>query len=497
MKENTRVCIIGAGLSGLVTAKVLKADGFNVTIFEKESTPGGVWVPSRTYAGLCVQNPKKAYAFSDFPYPETSDEFPTARQAFEYLSSYAQHFGLETHLNLSTEVLSVALAKEKDRDSHPGFRVTFQPVNNAEDKTTQAFDFLVICNGVFSKPFIPQVEGRDLFKGSVIHSSHMVDRQMLKGKHVVVVGAGKSALDCASVAAHEAESSTLVFRSPHWILPRYFPDGKRVEQVIGTRLSEKFLPAYYRASLLEKTIRVVAAPLLWLWRRVMSRMVSRASGMPPDMVPEKPVTSGGENLGIGARFYRDIKEGLAQTRRASIKSFSGPDTLQLSTGDEIKADLIIFATGWQQDVSILDPELHAEVWRNGKFHLYRHILPPGEHRLGFIGYASAGNNALTSEISAHWLSECFLGNLKLPDVEKMEQEIGRLHRWASKVFPKRKEGYFVGGYVPSYVDELMKDMKLPTRRTGSFYAEYFKPAFADRYEGIGEERRRIREKLKT
>lgn len=489
-EQKNTVCIIGAGISGLVTAKVLQRDGFDVTIFEKEPTLGGVWAPSRAYAGLRTNNPEKAYAFSDLRYPEASDEFPMAGQVFEYLKSYAEHFGLEPHLSLSTEVLSVRRRTAEDNGSHPGFDVTVRPVGGSAEADTHAFDFVVVCNGVFSEPYVPQVEGQERFGGSLIHSSQMADREMLSGKRVVVVGAGKSALDCASVAAHEAVSSTLVFRRPHWMLPRYFPDDTRVDDVFFTRFSEMTLPAYYRASHLETAIRTLLAPLLWLWRRGMSSLVTRVAGMPPSMVPEHPVTSGAENIGIGTRFYEVLREGLARARCTEIRSFSGLNSLQLETGEEIEADLVIFATGWRQDVSLLGSELREEVKRAGKFHLYRHILPPRERRLGFVGYASAANNALTSEIAGHWLSECFLQELTLPDVVTMEQEIARRHEWAEEVFPNRNEGYFVGGYVASYVDELMQDMGLSTWRTDNFFSEYFDPLYAERYKGLAEKRRR-------
>ena len=488
-RQNATVCVVGAGVSGLVTAKVLQRDGFDVTVFEKEATVGGVWAPSRSYVGLGVQNPREQYAFSDFSYPETADEFPAAGQVFDYLTSYAEHFGLEPHLERSTEVLSVARPVGEDAGSHPGFDVTVRPSDGSGGAETRAFDFVVVCNGVFSKPSVPEIEGRESFSGSVIHSSEMSNRGMLRGKRVVVVGAGKSALDCASVAAHEAASSTLVFRRPHWMLPRYFPGETRVDQVFLTRFSEKMLPAYCRASRPERVIRTVGAPLLWLWRRGLSRVVSRVAGMPPEMVPEEPVTAGAENVGIGTEFYDVLGEGLADARRAGLRSFAGADTLQLDTGEEVTADLVIFATGWLQDVSLLEPDLHAEVRRNGEFHLYRRILPPEERHLGFVGYASAANNVLTSEVSAHWLSECFLGGLELPDPGSMEREIARMHEWARQVYPGRDEGYFVGGHVTSYVDELLQDLGLPTRRADSFYAEWFEPNSADRYEGLGEERR--------
>jgi cation diffusion facilitator CzcD-associated flavoprotein CzcO len=54
-----RVCVIGAGIAGLVTAKILTEDGFQVVIFEKEPTIGGVWAPSRTYPGLRTNNPRE------------------------------------------------------------------------------------------------------------------------------------------------------------------------------------------------------------------------------------------------------------------------------------------------------------------------------------------------------------------------------------------------------------------------------------------------------
>jgi len=51
-ERGDRVGVIGAGIAGLVTAKVLRDDGFDMIVFEKESVIGGVWAESRTYLGL-------------------------------------------------------------------------------------------------------------------------------------------------------------------------------------------------------------------------------------------------------------------------------------------------------------------------------------------------------------------------------------------------------------------------------------------------------------
>lgn len=70
----------------------------------------------------------------------------------------------------------------------------------------------------------------------------------------------------------------------------------------------------------------------------------------------------------------------------------------------------------------------------------------------------------TSELQAHWLSECFLGTLALPEVESMRDTIARRHDWEKRVFPDRSEGYFLGLYVPDYIDELMEDLGCSTCR---------------------------------
>lgn len=497
MNERGRghVCIIGAGVAGLVTAKVLKEDGFEVTIFEKDSTPGGVWVPSRAYPGLRTNNPRETYAFSDYAYPEGTEDFPTATRIMEYLTSYAKHFGLTQHLRLSTEVISVSRNEATGSADHPGFRVSFARVGDAAEPETEHFDFVVVCNGVFSEPYLPEIDGAQQFAGAILHSSQIREPDALRGKRVVIVGAGKSALDCATFAAREGASATLVFRSPHWMLPRYV-GGRRVDRFAFLRVSvSPYYPPYHNVGPVERALRTAAATALWLCRKGASRLIVRLSGIPDVMVPEYPHVAGIENQGIGEDFYRVLNDGHAQAKRASISCFSGGDQVALDSRETIYADVVIFATGWRQTVPFLDDELSHEVRKDGdgRFALYRNILPPQEPRLGFIGYASSGNAPLTSEVSAHWLSECFMGHLALPRSKEMEQEIARVEAWTNRTFPRRNQGYFIGAYVVQYIDELLRDMGLPTKRTRSLLSEYLKPVWAERYRGLAEERRRMRD----
>jgi cation diffusion facilitator CzcD-associated flavoprotein CzcO len=490
-RDGGRVCVVGAGIAGLVTAKVLHADGFDVAVFETGPTLGGVWAPSRTYPGLRANNSRDSYAFSDHPYPASADDFPTAEQIRAYLESYAQRFGTRPLIRTSTEVVRVSRVPANAGNDGARFQVTIRPTSGPGAATTLPFDFVAVCNGVFSEPRLPQIEGRERFAGDVLHSSQLVDPSRVESKHVIVVGAGKSALDCATCTARHARSCTLVFRTAHWMMPRYFFGLVRGDRVIMTRFSELFL-RYHRRGRIEALLHGPGRPFLRLFWRGLSRVLRLMLGMPPTLVPEQALPVGFENVGVGGEFYEVLRLGTLVTKRAQIAAFTGPRTVQLSTGERLDADVVVCATGWRQGIEFLDADLRALVRTDGCFRLYRHILPPAEQRLGFVGYASSTACQLTSEVAAHWLSQCFRGELSLPSTAEMEREISRVLEWASEVVPKCREGYFVGPFVAHYVDDLMRDMGLRRARTGNVVTEYFAPFWPRRYRDLQEERRRGR-----
>ncbi|MDX1658692.1 MAG: NAD(P)-binding domain-containing protein [Nitriliruptorales bacterium] len=479
-----RVCVIGAGISGLVTTKVMNNDGFDVICFEKKPHIGGVWERSRTYPDLRTNTAREGYAFSDFPYPDTADDFPTAPQVRQYLHDYAEHFGLHEHIHTSMEVTSVERLPE-DEGGH-SFRISARPVEHQADPQTVEADFVVVCNGVFSVPNTPEIPGLEHFDGLILHSSELTDPAAVTDQSVIVVGAGKSALDCATVAAEHGSSCALVFRKPHWSAPRYL-FGLRYDWPFFTRMFE-VMYRYHRTSGIESLLH---GPGRWLVRafwRMQSWLVRRLLGIPAPLVPDEPLP-GNLDIGIGRKFYDAVRNGRATPIRAEIDHVTEAGTVQLSTGQMLDPDVIVFATGWHQQVDFLAPDLQDAVQTGGRFRLYRHILPPAEPRLGFVGYAQSFLSQLTSEIAAHWLAANFRGDLDLPEREVMEHEIDRVEHWASQTFHPARGGYFIGPHMSHYIDDLMADMDLPRHRTNPI-KEYVGRFLPERYAEVGEERRR-------
>ncbi len=210
------------------------------------------------------------------------------------------------------------------------------------------------------------------------------------------------------------------------------------------------------------------------------------------LLPREALPMGLESIGVGSEFYDALRAGSLVTKRARILSFTAADKLGLDNGEQLPADLVVFATGWRQDISFLDASLRDRIRADHQFQLYRHILPPSQQRLGFVGYASSIACQFTSEIAAHWLSQHFRGELNLPGEAQMNQEIAMVHKWETEVFPGRNDGYFLGPYVGHYVDQLLADMGLTTRRGGNFLSGYFGRLLPSRCRNVAKERQDAR-----
>jgi cation diffusion facilitator CzcD-associated flavoprotein CzcO len=71
MVSPKHVCVIGAGVSGLATAKAFSTRGHRVTVVERSGDLGGVWEPARSYPEVQTQSPKDLYRYTDRAMPDT------------------------------------------------------------------------------------------------------------------------------------------------------------------------------------------------------------------------------------------------------------------------------------------------------------------------------------------------------------------------------------------------------------------------------------------
>jgi thioredoxin reductase len=466
------ICIVGAGFAGLSAAKVLKAFGHRVTVFEKEADVGGVWSRSRRYPGLTTQNVRDTYAFSDFPYPKGTPEWPSGEQVQQYLESYARTFGFWDDISLSTAVTAAKL----DPDG-AGWTVTVSRgaaagASEASTESTYRFDFLVVCNGIFSQPAIPEFAGADAFVasgGTLCHTSQFDDVTAAAGKHVLVIGYGKSSCDVAQAVAGTAASTTVVARQLLWKMPKMLLNALNYKYLLLTRLGEALFE-YVTLRGFEKFLHGPGKPIRnSMMGQVQWVATTQCKLDKLDLNPGTPF----ENIArstvslVTDGFFESVAAGkIRVAKNASVTSLDvapdGSRTATLSTGETVPADVVVCGTGWHQTVPFLDADVMKHVTdENGNFLLYRSLLPVGVPRLAFNGYNSSFFSQLSAEIGALWLADLLAGGLTLPpEAEQRQATVERLAWMEKRTDGKHSKGTNIIPFSVHQIDELLADMDL-------------------------------------
>src|SRR5262245_46585907 len=211
------VCVIGAGAAGLTSIKNLREYGFGVDCFEREISVGGAWnwrsARSPIYASTHLISSKPFTQYPDFPMPDSWPDYPHHSQVMAYLERYADHFGLREDIWFGTEVTKVEPTGDGRWD------VTTSGGGGAD--RTRRYAAVAIANGHNWSAKMPSYDGLADFRGEVIHASQYKDASQLRGRKVLVVGAGNSGCDIAVEAAQQAARCWHSSRRGYWYAPKY------------------------------------------------------------------------------------------------------------------------------------------------------------------------------------------------------------------------------------------------------------------------------------
>jgi dimethylaniline monooxygenase (N-oxide forming) len=457
MKENMKtLTIVGAGVSGIITARIFKQYGFDVTVYEKETEVGGVWASSRSYPGLRTQNPKDTYHFSELKMPKSYPAWPEGHQVQAYLDSYVEQFDLRQNIVFNTQVTRCTQTASG--------QWSIETENQTKEKNTTTTDYLIVCNGVYSVPNIPQFKGAEAFTnagGQIYHSSEQDATHDTKNKKVVVVGYGKSACDSAIANLEMAESMTIVTRSLLWKVPYKFLNLLNFKYILLTRLGENLAP-YIRSKGFAKFLNGAGAPIKnALLRSVQALITSQLQLKKTDLLPKKPlisITDASISLATDGFFEKVAKNEITVHKNVEIAELKVGKVI-LTDGTSLDADTIICGTGWKQEIPFLDSSIMSKLLdNNGDFLLYKNQYPLGTKNLAFNGYNSSLYCQLTSEIGAIWLAEVFTGGIKLPSEADMKKVTSEQLAWSNeRTNGKNTRGTNLVPFTSNHIDELLAD----------------------------------------
>ena len=356
--ETDKVCIIGAGSSGLAAAKTFAERGIPFDCLEREDDIGGLWNETTStgvvYDTTYLVSSRKYTGFEDYPMPEDYPTYPSHREALAYLRDYAQNFGILDRIEFNTAVERVERIDE-------GWLVYI-----AGKARPRLYRALVIATGHHDIPRMPNIPGK--FTGEIMHSRDYRSVKQLIDKRVVVVGAGNSACDIVVDATSVARSVYQSMRRGTYFVPKFML-GRPTDGIVN------FCENMPMPRGLRNFIYTV-------WHKLMVGSNARY-GLPE---PEHRIMDTHPTMNT-------VLPQLAAHGRIGIK----PEITELNgrivrfaDGTEVEADLLVYATGYKIALPLIDNHLIFDA--DGRPRLYFNVFHPEFDDLFAIGLIQANGS---------------------------------------------------------------------------------------------------------
>lgn len=207
--DDFRVVIIGAGMSGLLLGYRLAQQGVPFTMLEKNDRVGGTWHENR-YPGCRVDIASYSYSYS-FEEGEWSHLFGPRAEVQDYFEDFAAREKLLERIRFGATVEGARYDEARAR-----WVVTY-----SQNGALHEIEGPVLVNavGLLNRPKLPDLPGREQFRGPAMHTARWDPEVDLSGKRVAVVGTGASAFQLVPAIADAAECTYVFQRRPSWMFP--------------------------------------------------------------------------------------------------------------------------------------------------------------------------------------------------------------------------------------------------------------------------------------
>jgi putative flavoprotein involved in K+ transport len=338
------VLVVGGGQCGIALGARLRQLDVPAIVIDRHPRPGDQW--RMRYKSLCLHDP---VWFDHMPYLKFPDNWPVFSpkdKIGDWLEMYARV------MELNYWGSSPATAASYDQATG---RWDVTVVREGEEVHVRPRQ-LVLATGMSGKPNVPELPGREIFRGEQQHSSQHPGPDAYAGRRVVVVGSNNSAFDICTALYEAGAQVTMVQRSPTTIV--------RSELVMslafGALYSEQALAAgitteradMLAASLPYRLAGEIQRPIHDHIRELDREYYARldAAGFRYDF------GSDGSGMSLkflrrGSGYYIDVGgselicDGRVALAYGQVDHLT-EDAIVLADGTALPADLIVYATGY-------------------------------------------------------------------------------------------------------------------------------------------------------
>ena len=349
--EHIDVLIVGAGISGVSAGYHLQHSmpGTSFLMLDAQKSYGGTWYTHK-YPG--IRSDSDLYTFGYRFKPWTGAPIATAEEIRRYMGEAIAENGLERRIRYQHKVLKASWSSETKRWTVEGIRT------DTGDEIRFTANFLWMCQGYYRHEdgFTPQWPGVADFQGEIVHTMHWKEGTDLTGKQVVVIGSGASAATIVPNIAEQCAHVTMLQRTPI-----FYRTGRNAIEIADElrrlEVNETWIHEIVRRKILyEQKVfngrsfdepEKVRGELLGLVRDALGEGSDEviAANFTPKYRPWQQRIA----FVPDADFFKQMKAGEASVKTGVIERFVA-DGIELQSGEILKADLVVTATGFHLSV---------------------------------------------------------------------------------------------------------------------------------------------------
>lgn len=338
------VVIVGAGLSGIGAAYHLqtKCPQKSYIILEGRDSIGGTWDLFR-YPGIRSDSDMHTLGYNFKPWREAK-AIADGPSILRYVKETAAENGIDAHIRYKH---CVKRASWSTLDA----KWTIDVERKDTGEMVQIVcNFILSCAGYYSyeQGYTPEFAGRDRFHGKIVHPQEWPEDLDYRGKKVVVIGSGATAVTLVPELAKDAQHVVMLQRSPTYMVSR--PDKDRIANFLRQILPERKAYAITRwknvafQQFVYRRTRTRPEKMKQLFLKMLSKQLPPDYDIATHFTPRYNPWDQRLCLVPNADLFQSIKTGKTSVVTDEIETFT-ENGIRLKSGNELAADIVVTATG--------------------------------------------------------------------------------------------------------------------------------------------------------